>query len=180
MLALQGLLVSASAFLIDLATDAFEDHGKSAAMALRRAIGVGPVDDFAVVDDRVTGLQMHRDFIGLVLGAVIGNALRKTQDRGAIVRPDALAVRAGAVAQAAVFLVNWVEGQPNGGDVGRREVEVEIVLMRRRGVFGLRRLVEPLGLAYLRGFADEGLGQSPPARLVAVLGEEGVVVAHAL
>ena len=32
----------------------------------------------AVVDDRIAGLQMHRDFIGLVLGAVIGNALRKT------------------------------------------------------------------------------------------------------
>ena len=78
MLALQGLLVSLPAFLIDLATDAFEDHGKSTAVALRRAIGVGPVNDFAVVDYCVAGLQMHRDFIGLVLGAVIGNALRKT------------------------------------------------------------------------------------------------------
>ena len=67
-------------------------------------------------------------------------------------------MRAGAVAKAAVFLVNRVEGQPDGGDVGRLEVEVEIVLMRRRGVFSLRWLVEPLGLAHLRGFADEGLG----------------------
>ena len=149
-------------------------------MALRRAIGVGPVNDFAVVDDRVAGLQVHRNFIGLVFGAVVGNALRKTQDRSAVVRPDALEMRAGAVAQAAVFLVNRVQGQPDGGDVGRREVEVEIVLMRRRGVFGLRRLVKPLGLAHLRGFADEGLSQGPPARLVAVLGEEGVVVAHVL
>ena len=96
-------------------------------------LGVGAVDDFAVVYHRVAGLQMHRDFIGLVLGAVIGNALRKTQDRGAIVRPDALVMRAGAIAQTAVFLVNRVEGQPNGGDVGRLEVEVEVVLMRRRG-----------------------------------------------
>ena len=78
MLALQRLLVSLPAFLIDFATDAFKDHGKSAAVALRRAIGVGAVDDFAVVDYRIAGLQMHRDFIGLVLGAVIGNALRKT------------------------------------------------------------------------------------------------------
>ena len=78
MLALQGLLVSPPPFLIYLATDAFKDHGKSAAVALRRAIGVGSVDDFAVVDDRIAGLQMHRDFIGLVLGTVIGNALRKT------------------------------------------------------------------------------------------------------
>ena len=180
MLALQGFLVSAPTFLIYLATDAFEDHGKSAAVALRRAIGVGSVDDFAVVDHRIAGLQMHCDFVGLVLGTVIDNALRKTQDCGAIVRPDALEMRARAIAQAAIFLVNWVEGQPNGGYVGRREVEVEIVLMRWRGVFGLRRLVEPLGLAHLRGFADEGLGQGLPARLVAVLGEEGVVVAHVL
>src|SRR5439155_6275595 len=97
-----GLLVAAAAHPLD-------NHCEGTAIPRRRAIWVGAMDGLAMMDGDVAGPQADLHLADLVVGAIVGDALRKAKDVGAVVRADAAAVRAGDVAQTTVLLVDGVQ-----------------------------------------------------------------------
>src|SRR3954465_10770977 len=78
------------------------------------------------------------------------------------------------IPQAAVAVIDHVQGHPKGDDIWGLEAEIIIVLMRRSELAGPRRFVEPFGAHGLDVLADESLGQSRPCWVILIFGEERI------
>ena len=117
------------------------------------------MNQFAVVHGQVARLEKDLHLPGLVFLVPVRDTLRETQHLGSRVGPQPLPVRPGAVSQASVLRIHRVHCQPHR-QRRRIEIDVEIVLVRRRGMIGPGRLVEPLGFLRPHRFAHQRLGQA--------------------
>ena len=77
-------------------------------MAHGRKVRVGTVNRHAVMRHEVARLQQNGRFAHEIIGGVVGNALRETENLRTRMRAKAAAMRAGNIPETAVFRLNLV------------------------------------------------------------------------